>query len=440
MTDKKAPDAAPAFDAEIATAELAALTRVPLVPTDKGFTGVTTPATPQSLVGQTLASPALSTPSLVLRDSAIANNVTQLADWAARNSVLLAPHAKTTMSPELFTRQLAAGAWALTAANVTQAEVFARFGARRILIANEVADAVSIRALVGLRDRAPGLEICVYVDSEEGVALLDEHLRGAVDRLPVLVELGTPGGRAGARTQDAALAVARAASATSTLSVVGAACFEGVIGGGTDDGTLDQVRGYLARVRELGEAIEAEGLLGGGFGSSPDAASLILSAGGSHYFDLVAEEFGRAPARVVVRSGSYVVHDHGTYLTSTPSLRAPGQPKFIPAIEVRATVLSRPEPELAILGVGRRDVSFDSGMPVVLSANRAGAEVDTATANVFDLNDQHAFVSVPTGSELAVGDTVVLGISHPCTTLDKWPHAVVTDDSDTIVGVAHSFF
>jgi D-serine dehydratase len=290
--------------------------------------------------------------------------------------------------------------------------------------------------------RTPDLEIAVYVDSAAGIEQLDGSLATAGfpagERLPVLVELGRPGGRAGARTRDDGLAVARAAASTARLSVVGASCFEGVVGGGTDDDTLGKVSEFLGSVRALGEAIVAAGLLGGGFGSTEP--SLILSAGGSHYFDLVASEFASPNARTVVRSGSYVVHDHGTYLTSTPALRGDGFPHFVPAIEVVTTVLSRPEPELLLLNAGRRDVSFDSGLPLVLSARRGEAAVATHGTTVVDLNDQHAFVRVPAESILAVGDTVTLGISHPCTTLDKWPHTVIVDDADTVVGVAHSFF
>jgi D-serine deaminase-like pyridoxal phosphate-dependent protein len=431
MKENTMQDPAPAFDPEVADRELAALREVPLAATDKGFAGVTADiaTTPASLVdaGACLAAYVFSTPLLVLRDSALQNNVDQMAQWCSRSSVLFSPHAKTTMSPELFVRQLRAGAWALTAANVTQAAVFARFGARRILIANEVADPTSVRALVELLDRIPGLEVAVYVDSAAGIEQLDGALAASGFRagrlLPVLVELGRPGGRAG--------------KATARLSVVGASCFEGVIGGGTDDDTLAKVRVFLSSVRALGEAIATAGLLGGGFGSTDP--SLILSAGGSHYFDLVASEFAVPGARTVVRSGSYVVHDHGTYLTSTPALRGEG-PRLVPAIEVRTTVLSRPEPELLLLNAGRRDVSFDSGLPLVLSARRGEAPVATGGATVFDLNDQHAFVRVPAGSDLAVGDTVTLGISHPCTTLDKWPHTVIADDADVVVGIAHSFF
>jgi D-serine dehydratase len=443
----------PAFDDGAAHATLAELAALPLTALDKGFSGLSAGRrTPDAIVAGALRldDPAFSTPEMVLRSTALDANISAMAAFAQRAGALLAPHAKTTMSPEIFVRQLRAGAWALTAANVTQAAIFSRFGARRILIANELTDAAELGTLTRLLADLPELELCVYVDSLAGVDLLDRTLTDAAPggqdrqrRLPVLVEVGLQGGRAGVRSRELGIAVARAAAMTSTLSVVGASCFEGVIGHETDEATLARVADFCGQVRMLGESIAGLGLLRGGFGTPDDTPSLILSAGGSHYFDVVAAEFARSAVphtRIVIRSGSYVTHDHGTYLHSSPMTRLNGLPEFRPAIEVRTSVLSRPEPGLLLLNAGRRDVSFDAGLPVVLGATRKGLAVGVADAHVTALNDQHAFVTVPVDSELAVGDLVVLGISHPCTTFDKWQHALIVDDDDRVVEVAHTFF
>ncbi|TAV61308.1 amino acid deaminase, partial [Rhizobium leguminosarum] len=44
-------------------------------------------------------------------------------------------------------------------------------------------------------------------------------------------------------------------------------------------------------------------------------------------------------------------------------------------------------------------------------------------ADVFRRNDQHAFVALADGSDVAVGDVIECGISHPCTCLDR--HAIL---------------
>lgn len=456
----------PAFDEAVARTALAALADQPVPPAAKGFAGWGPAAgwdaaagcdtaagwatgRDVAAAGVGLADPVFSTPLLVLREAAIKHNVATMAAYCRRRDVLLAPHAKTTMSPELFVRQLRAGAWALTAANVWQASVFVRFGARRVLIANEVVDRASIRRLVILLAAEPDLELCVYVDSLAGVRLLDEELGRAWAgdanapgrRLPVLVEHGLPGRRAGVRTLAEGLVVARAAASTETLSVVGAAGFEGVVGTVRDDDALAGADAFCRGVRLLGEGLVTELLLGGGFGSAPDDPWLVLSAGGSHYFDRVVAELRRArvPARVVVRSGSYVVHDHGGYRSGSPFPDV-DSPEFRPAMEVRASVLSRPQPDQVLLDAGRRDLSFDSGLPFVLAGESGARPVAVDGAEVTDLNDQHAFVRVPAESELQPGNVVVLGISHPCTTFDKWGLAVLADDRNGVVGLAHTFF
>ncbi|HEX4831904.1 MAG TPA: alanine racemase [Trebonia sp.] len=439
------------YDPAAAGDGLAGLAARPLTALDKGLTGIRPGAevTPLELVtaGTTLASPVFGTPFLVLRESALEHNIAAMARFCAGAGVLLAPHAKTSMSPEVFTRQLAAGAWGLTAASPAQAAVFARFGARRVLIANEVTDPAAVDLLTGLLADPAGLELCCYVDSAAGVEALEAGVARAGAALarpvPVLLEWGVPGGRTGVRTRAEAMAVARRAGQSAAVVLIGVSCFEGALSHGAGEEPLAAVADLCAVVRTLGEELASGGFIRHGADGRPAGGpALILSAGGSHYFDVVARELGRSRVpgtRVVLRSGSYVAHDHGLYQSDTPSRRDPALPAFVAAIEVHATVLSRPEPGLALLNAGRRDLPFDAGLPVVLAAPGAGSRADERL-RVTGLNDQHAFVSLPPSHPLAAGDRVALGISHPCTAFDKWRHAIIADDHDAVTGIAHTFF
>jgi D-serine deaminase-like pyridoxal phosphate-dependent protein len=272
-----------------------------------------------------------------------------------------------------------------------------------------------------------------YVDSADGVAILDRVLaaRPAGRRLPVLVEIGL--GRTGCRTDDQALAVAKAAAATGTLTVAGVAGYEGSIGGDPREQALGPVTSFCRRLANLARAMaDADG-------------EFIVTAGGSVYFDVVARELtaGRpAGMTVVLRSGGYLFHDHGIYQAATPAARGvTGAPVLQPAMELWAQVLSRPEPRLALLGAGRRDAGFDAGLPVPLRVRRRdGGAASLADAKVTGLNDQHAYLRLDPDTELAPGDLVCLGISHPCTTLDKWRVIPVLDEQDRVIDVVHTFF
>ena len=148
---------------------------------------------------------------------------------------------------------------------------------------------------------------------------------------------------------------------------------------------------------------------------------------------------GSAPVQVILRSGAYLTYDHGFYGTVSPGARgAAGAPALRPALELWAQVLSRPEPGLALLGAGRRDVGFDKGLPVPLRV--LGSAASTAGWTVTELNDQHAYLRLDADAALRPGDVVSLGISHPCTTLDKWRALVVLDDDDVVIDIVHAFF
>jgi D-serine deaminase-like pyridoxal phosphate-dependent protein len=316
--------------------------------------------------------------------------------------------------------------------------MYRAFGFPRLLLANELVDERGIAWLAGELAADPGFAAYCYVDSTDGVAILDRVLtvHPAGRRLPVLVEIGL--GRTGCRTDDQALTVAKAAAATDTLTVAGVAGYEGTISG-VDARALDTVASFCRRLANLaGTVAEVAGVPG----------EFIATAGGSVYFDVVARELTAAgsgfPDRmtVVLRSGCYLFHDHGVYQAATPAVRgAAGAPVFRPALELWAQVVSRPEPELALLSAGRRDVGFDAGLPVPLQARRRdGGAAGLAGAKVTGLNDQHAYLRLDPGTALAPGDLVCLGISHPCTTLDKWGVIPVLDDQDRVIDTVHTFF
>ena len=405
-------------------------------PTTKGFPAIDAPMPIAEVAGQGWSLEDLLPPVLVLREAALAHNIALMADYCSTHGVELAPHGKTTMAPQLWQRQLDAGAWGVTAATVAQARVMIAAGVSRVLIANEVTDATAV-GWIAAQLRDPGPEIVCSVDSEDGVELLGAGIAGAPRPLAVLVELGHPGGRGGCRTEEEALAVARSVQTQSGLVLAGATGYEGTICDGRTSACLDEVRAFLDRLASLSVRLRTDGLVG--------TEESWVSAGGSEFFDLVVErlrEPGDVADRVILRSGSYVAHDSGKHERESPFADLDRARRFHPAIEVWGAVLSRPEPQLGILGFGRRDVPFDQDLPVPFAVRpRSGERLDVTGKLVVErLNDQHAYARVSSDVLMEPGDLVGCGISHPCTAFDKWRMIPVLDDDDHVIDAVATYF
>jgi D-serine dehydratase len=382
----------------------------------------------------------LTMPVAVLRKSALEHNSAWMRAFIAANGLAIAPHGKTTLAPQLFDLQERDGAWAITVSNVQQVALCRQFGFDRILIANQIVGRAEIRYLLDELARAPGLELFCLVDSMAGVRRLSDAGReaSAAKRLGLLLEVGVAGGRTGARTLAAALEIARAIR-DAGLTLRGVEGFEGIL---KDAASVDA---FLDLIADVAVACSNEALFA-------DERPVIISAGGTAYYDRVAARLGPKHLdgrfQIVTRSGCYLTHDSRVYedayrairLRDTDLLPA-GDPE--PALMVWTHVQSRPEPGRAILAMGRRDVGFDAGLPVPLLWFREGGDKPKtigAGHTVEALNDQHAYLACPAESPLAVGDFVGFGISHPCTTFDKWQVLFVVDDDYRVVDAVKTFF
>jgi D-serine dehydratase len=418
----------------------------------KGFPSAGAPLTREQIPAQgwNLLRGDLALPLAVLKQPALQHNLHWMRDFCAQRGLHLAPHGKTSMSPELWQLQLDVGAWGISFATVFQAAVGARHGVPVLLIANQVIQRAELDALAVLHAERPALRSMFLVDS---VGQVDAIEAWAVDqsfkgRFEVLLELGIAGQRTGTRTADEARQTAARIAASSVLQLVGIECYEGTTA--HCDHTKDRatVQGLMDRV----DAIAREAIAQDWFALE----EIILTAGGSAIFDLVAErltpDLGR-PVRGVLRSGCYLTHDHQRYTRYLCCVaeRLNLRETLKPALEVLACVQSQPEPGLALLSMGKRDVAYDLDLPQPVwrshpqALEPGGSPQPVPTHWRIDaLNDQHAYLrfdaSAPPAEWPQLGETVASGISHPCTTFDKWRWLPVVDDGYRVVDAVTTWF
>lgn len=380
------------------------------------------------------------TPIMTLDAGAMRGNLDAMMAWCRTSGVGFAPHGKTTMAPSMWAAQLHAGAWGITVANEAQLRVAMEVGVPNIMLANLLLRPAGLAWVGQQLDAKPEQSVVVWADSVAAVDIMTRALKEAgVQRpLPVLIELGYTGARTGSRTVVEAQAVADAVLAAPQLLLAGVSGYEGVIAHGTHEAELGRVRGFLDDMMSLHLSLVGK----------YETASPIVTAGGSSYFDIVADVLtpvvdAQDGTQLIVRSGAVVTHDDGIYVDLTPAHTRTG-PTLQAAMNVWSRVISTPEPMIAYLDSGRRDLPADEGWPVPIDVRRDGRVVDAGGASVYGMNDQHTHVRQGESAPLEVGDVVRLGLSHPCTAFDKWHWIVVVDDATQpdprVVDIIRTYF
>jgi len=384
-------------------------------------------------------------PVAIIKDSAIRHNILWMRAFLEAVGADICPHGKTTMSPELFALQKDAGVWGMTAATAHHVRVYRQWGVTRILLANQLVSPGDIALVLDELEKDPGFEFFCLVDSIEGA----DRLAAAARRrqlsrpLNVLVEMGAARGRTGVRSVSAGAALsAYVVKQRDVLALRGIEIFEGIFPSDADG--PDQARAMLSDMLELVSDVYAAGHFADG--------EILLTGGGSSLFDLCAELVTRVDLagrqRIILRSGCYIVHDHGTYVRAFEAIRerrpdidliGPG-PRA--ALEVWAVIQSVPEQGEAIASLGKRDVGFDADLPVAIWHYRPLVDAPprplTGTLSITKLYDQHA--CMVGSADLKIGDLIGFGISHPCTTFDKWRALPVVDDDYVMTSFITTMF
>ena len=321
----------------------------------------------------------ISLPVAVLSESALRHNLAWMREFTEAYGCRLAPHGKTTMSPALFRMQLDAGAWGITLATAPQTVAAHAHGVRRVLLANQLVGKGNFDLIADLQTRDPDFWFACVVDSADDVAALGGHFGTRGQRIRVLLEIGAHGGRTGVRDEAQARAV------------------------------LDEIARW------------------------PDAVALV---GVEVYEGVVKDEAGvRALLRRTLAQWQ-AIH------AANPVAQRMGR-GLLPALRLWACVQSRPEPDRAIIGLGKRDAAFDAGFPQPVLHHRPGDAVPADAPShwrVGAMMDQHAFLQIEAGDDLKVGDLLCFDISHPCLTFDKWRHLLVVDDAHRVVGAVETHF
>ena len=199
--------------------------------------------------------------------------------------------------------------------------------------------------------------------------MIEDWARGARQRarFDVLLEIGIPGQRTGCRRLEEALALARRLRASPRCTWAASKCYEGGAPVATATHDAREVHGAGAAL-EASRGCDAQNLFGDEVMLDGRRLRGVRPGGAA----AAAQGLSR-PVLGVLRSGCYVTHDNGNYARFLKQVeqREGLDASLRAALEVWAMVQSVPEPGLALLTCGRRDLSYDLEMPVPVRPRRA---------------------------------------------------------------------
>ena len=141
----------------------------------------------------------LVTPSLLLDETKMTQNIERLDDHAMALGVSLRPHLKTAKSVDVARRLLANGDGPATVSTLAEADAFFAAGIRDILYAVGIAPQKLSRVL---SLRAAGCDLSIILDNAIQAETVAKAARGAGDPIPVLIEIDSDGHRGGLRPDD----------------------------------------------------------------------------------------------------------------------------------------------------------------------------------------------------------------------------------------------
>ena len=336
----------------------------------------------------------IDTPALLLDADALQANLQTMASFFASRHCKLRPHFKSHKCTTIARMQMNAGAVGITCAKLGEAEVVADAGIHNILIANEIVGPLKIRRLTELCRRAAPI---VAVDSADNVRMLSGGALSAGVTIGVLVEVDVGMGRCGVASGQPALELARQVVSSAGLRFEGLQGYEGHCVDLRDEKErVEQTRQSLRLLVETRRLIERNGF-----------PVRIVSGGGTGTYTITGDYDGVDE----VQAGSYAAMDWWY-----EDIR----PEFRQAMSILATVISRPNPKLAIIDVGRKGIGAEWGAPRVKSV--PGSQV------VSYGSEEHMKIGVPEDSTLKVGDRMEIIPSHGCTTSNLYSEFVVHRD------------
>ena len=321
-------------------------------------------------VGTSIAE--LDTPCLLLDLDDLEHNFRHIADTYRDTDVKMREHTKNIKSPLVAYMQMKIGGsmGGVCTAKVAEAEVMVEGGMEDVLIPNQIVTADKIRRAATLSKRAT---VTVCIDSEENLREISRVASEEGAHLGVAIEVDTNMGRAGVRSVEAGVHLAKVAEALPGVRFMGVMSHTAMRTLPKDEAERrDVALKYYRHTMELADAIRAEGI-----------EFDMVSSGETFSYDFAPE----VPGITDVEGGMYALMS-----TMLPYMES----HFRYAARVLGMVISTPRPGVAIGDIGYRALGASRAAPVL--------EGGPAGVSFGDLHDEMCTLVSEGEMPMRVGD------------------------------------
>jgi D-serine deaminase-like pyridoxal phosphate-dependent protein len=328
----------------------------------------------------------LDTPALTVDLDAVERNIARFQSYCDLHGLAFRPHVKTHKLPALAHMQVRAGAVGITCQKLGEAEVMAAAGLDDILVTFPLVGEAKAERLAAL---AHEVRLGVVGDSEAVARGLSAALAREGVEVGFLVECDTGFDRTGVRSPEEAAELAALVERLPGLR------FAGLMTYPTGPASGPRLRAAREAVEQAG--LRVERVSGGG------------TAG--HFTTHEVAEITET------RAGTYVYGDLACVSNGSVPLKDC-------ALRVRATVVSRPMRDRAILDAGSKTLTNDPAEGA--DAGGRGLVVEYPRARIYALSEEHGHVDLSACTERPqVGEVVTIVPNHACGTTNMHDEVVV---------------
>ena len=322
-----------------------------------------------------IAATALDTPCVTILLDRLEANIARIQDMVAKSGRKNRPHIKTHKIPAIGRMQVEAGATGLTCQKLGEAEIFIDAGVTDdLLITFNIVGEAKTERLMHLAKRIGRL--AVVADNEFVLKGLSDAARRNQHELPFLIECDGGFGRNGVQTPQQALDLARLSLGLPGVRFEGLAVFPN---------TAPRTKAFFD------EAVTIFGKAG--------VPLPILSGGGTPALLSLADY----PMMTEHRAGTYVYNDVMMVQSGIATWDDC-------AMHVRATVVSRPTEDRAIIDAGSKVLTREQ-----YYVKNFGHIVEYPDAVVANLSEEHGIIDLSGSSRKpAVGEVISIIPNHCC--------------------------